>query len=407
MITHRHLPLVVVVLLTAAFHLILTFPNTAQYRWGADEGTYYRQAKAIQAFGTQGYRLAAERYIQEKDAHQFPPPLRVFPLALDALALSVSDSFTSLSALSLICFVLLGLAAYYYVKNVWDRDLAVIVVVLLAFSPLGSAMARRALIDSVTNLITSFSLLSFLAYTMRRNSGRLLVFSFSLFLLQMTRETGFLLYPFYCGVLVYLHYRRHQEISLRAIILSFAVPSILVLIMYQVLYGAGTLYRIMHVIYSDNLTNPSYYVLNFSSGPWYRYLIDFMLLSPLSILIAYFYAGHYLYHKQFNIQTGVLLAFFAYTIFIYDFLQMNIRYVIFLDLVIRIIAALGVSAIVSAFFTSQRKRSIIIMAVVVMLAVMDFRAFTGYFITDNIYDPVSYNLLYSEKFIPTERSLPY
>jgi 4-amino-4-deoxy-L-arabinose transferase-like glycosyltransferase len=402
---YRHLFIVGVVLLIAASHLVSTFPNTAQYRFGADEGTYYQQAKEIQAHGSEGYRFLAERFIQDKDAHIFPPPLRVLPLAIDALALSVSDSFGSLSALSLICFVLLGLVAYYYIKDVWDQDLAVITVVLLAFSPLGSAMARRALIDSLTYLVTAFSLLSFLAYTVRRNSGRLMVFSSSLLLLQMTRETGFLLYPFYCAMLVYLHYRRHPEITLRAILLCFIVPVGVTAIIYQALYGAGTLYRIMNVIYFDTLTTPSDYILNFSSGPWYRYLLDFMLLSPLSILLAYFYTGYYLSRKQFDVQTAVLLSFFAYTIFVFDFLQMkNVRYVIFLDLVIRIIAAMGVRAIPSVFVENQRRRSIVIVALVVLLAVTDFRAFTNYFVTGNVYDPVSYNLLYMEKIVPTQAS---
>ena len=407
MTAYRHFSIVVVVLFIASLHLVSTFPSATQYRWGADEGTYYRQAKTIKRFGYQGYRFAAERFIQDKAAHTFPPPLRVLPLALDALALSVSNSFASLSAVSLICFVLLGFVSYYYIKDVWDRNLAVIVVVLLAFSPLGSAMARRALIDSLTYLVTAFSLLSFLAYTVRRDAGRLLVFSFSLFLLQMTRESGLLLYPFYCAVIVYLHYRRrHQGITLRAIFLCFAVPIGAMMIVYQALYGAGTLYRIMHVIYSDNLMKPSYYALNFSSGPWYRYLVDFMLLSPVSILLAYLYAGYYLYRRQFDTQIGVLLLFFAYTIFVFAFLQMNVRYVIFLDLVIRIIEALGLLAITSAFIINKRKRSIVIAAVVVMLTIVDFRAFTNYFVTNNVYDPVSYNLLYVEKFIPTNAPPP-
>jgi 4-amino-4-deoxy-L-arabinose transferase-like glycosyltransferase len=399
---YRHLSIVIVVLLITAIHLASTFPSAAQYRWNADEGTYYRQAKAIQTLGPQGYAVLAERFIQDKGSHIFPPPLRILPVALDALALSVADSFASLSALSLFCFVLLGLVAYYYIRDMWDRNLAVIVVVLLAFSPLGSAMARRALIDSLTYLVSAFSLLSFLACIVRPNSGRLMVFSSSLFLLQITRETGFLVYPFYFAILVYLHYRRNPDITLRAILLCFAVPAGAILIVYQALYGAGTLYRILHVIYSDNLMNPSSYVVNFSSGPWYRYLVDFMLLSPVGILLAYFYTGYYLYRKQFDVKTNVLLAFFAYTIFLYSFLQMNVRYVIILDLVIRIMEAFGATAIVSTFIGKQRRKTVIIAAVVVMLAVTDFTAFTKYFVTNNVYDPVSYNLLRVEKFIPSE-----
>jgi 4-amino-4-deoxy-L-arabinose transferase-like glycosyltransferase len=396
----RHFLLVVAVLFIAAFNIASTFPGDAQYKWGADEGTYYRQAREIRTYGCPGYRLAAERFIEDEAAHIFPSPLRILPLALDALALSVVNSIAALSVVSLICFVLLGLLSYYYVKDIWERNVAVIVVVLLAFSPLGGAMARRALVDSMTYLASGFSLLSFLAYVVRRNSGRLRVFSFSLFLLQMTRESGVLLYPFFFAVLVYLHYRRHPEITLRAVFLCFAVPLGATLIAYEALFGAGTLYRMMHVIYFDNLLKPSWYVVNFSSGPWYRYLVDFMLLSPFSILLAYLYTGHCLYRREFDAQTGVLFAFFAYTILVFAFLQMNVRYVIFLDLVIRIIEALGLLAFASAFIKDRRKRTIVIAAAVALLAIMDVGSFTNYFVSNNIYDPVSYQLLHVEKFIP-------
>jgi 4-amino-4-deoxy-L-arabinose transferase-like glycosyltransferase len=397
---YRHLALVIAALLVAASYIASTYPRSDQYRPGADEGTYYRQGREIREHGAAGYGVLAERFIQDRDAHIFPPPLRVLPLALNALALSVYDSYGSLSTLSLICFMVLGLVSYYYLKEVWDPDLAVIAVVLLAFSPLGCAMARRALIDSLTYLVTAFSLLSFLAVAVRRNTGSIVVFSVSLFLLQLTRETGFLLYPFYFGVLLFLHYRRPSEIGLRAVLLCFLVPVCAMTVVYLSLYGIGPLFRMGEMIYSDNLMKPSYYVVSFSSGPWYRYLVDFMLLSPLTMLPAYLYAGHWLLRKQYDARTGILLGFFAYTIMVFSFLQMNVRYVIALDLVIRILAALAVVAFSSVVLADWRKRSIMIAVVIIILAITDIRAFTDYFVTNNVYDPVSYNLLSVERFIP-------
>lgn len=401
LMAYRNLSIAVVAVLIAACFIAWTFPGAGQYHTGADEGVYYRQAKEIQANGSRGYQLIAERFIEEKELHHFPPPLRVLALALDALALSLSDSFVALSALSLIFFVLFCLVSYWYLKEIWGPGLALIAVVLLAFSPLGGAMARRALIDSLTYLVTAFSLLTFLAYTVRRSSLRLAVFSLSLLLLQLTRESGFLVYPYFCGILLYLKYRHHPEIRLWDILPCFLVPIVAMTIIYQALYGLDTLYRVLNVIYGDNLIKPTYYVLNYSSGPWYRYLVDFMLLSPVTILLAYLFTGHYLLQKRYDLPTSVLIGFFVYTMVVFAFLQMNARYVIILDLVIRVLAALAVTTIITAFIAGKKRRLLVTVVMVVMLAGLDFRASVKYFVTGKVYDPVSYNLLYVEKFIPT------
>lgn len=401
MASYRNISILVAALFIAAVHIVTTFPKADQYRSGADEGTYYRQSKLIQVNGIEGFKAAAEVFIQDKNAHIFPPPLRVLPLALNAIALSISDSFGSLSCLSLIYFLVFCLAAYFYIKDIWDADIALIAAVLLAFSPLGGAMAKRALIDSLAYLVTAFSLLSFLAFIVRKTSRDLVIFGFSLLLVQLTRETGFIVYPFYFVILLYLKYRDHQDIKLRDIALCFLAPLLATVIIYQVLYGLSTVYNILEVIYADNLMNPSEYVLNYSSGPWYRYLVDFMLISPVTILLAYMYSGYYLFRKTYDRKMNVLLSFFAYTLAVYAFLQMNVRYVITLDIVIRILASLAVSVIISTFITGQRKKILVTAAIVVTLAVMDSRSYTRYFVTNNIYDPVSYNLLYTEKFVPT------
>ncbi len=401
---YRNILILVAAICVASAHIIMTFPRADQYRAGADEGTYYRQSKLIQAYGIGGFKAAAEGYLQDRNAHIFPPPLRILPLTLNAIALSISDSYASLSLFSLVCFILLCIGVYYYLKDLWDADLALFAVVLLAFSPLGGAMAKRALIDSLTYLVTAFSLLSFLAYIVHKTMRHLVIFSFSLLLGQLTRETGFIVYPFYFFILLFLKYHDHPEIKIRDIILCFLFPVLGTAVLYQILYGLPTVSRVLETIYFDNLMNPSEYVLNYQSGPWYRYLVDFMLLSPITILLAYAYSGYSLFQKTSEVKMNVLLGFFVYTITVYAFLQMNVRYVITLDLVIRIIASMAVIAAASAFVTSERKRFLVAAAIMLILAVMDFNSYERYFVADNIYDPVSYNLLYSEKFVPTSVS---
>ena len=404
--TYRNISIVLVALFIASFHIFVSFPKSDQYSSGADEGVYYRQAKQIQINGIHGFKSVAQGYLQDKSSHIFPPPLRLLPLTLDAVALSVSDSFTSLSFLSLLCFILLCLISYYYIADIWDSDLAVIAVVLLCFSPLCGAMAKRALIDSLTCLVMAFSLFSFIACIVHKTSRHFVLFGFSLLLLQLMRETGFLVYPFYFAALLYLKYRNDLEIDIHKILLCFILPMAALGVIYQLTYGLVNAYRIYEAIYLDILTQPLEYAINYMSGPWYRYLVDFMILSPVTILLAYMYCGHYILRKAYDIRINLLLCFSFYTILVYAFLPMSVRYVSILDIVIRILAALAVLALVSAFIPNQAKKIVITAIIILILMGIDFRSFNKHFVTNNTYDPVSYNLLYAEKFVPTMAPQP-
>ncbi len=389
---------VLAAILIAALQIHAAFPGPGQFYSGADEGVYYRQASQIVAHGLSGFREIAREYIDDSRLHIFPPPLRILPTVVNAAALMAADSYTSLAWVSLLSFAVLCGLFYHYSLRIWDMETAVAATLLLCFSPLGGALARRALIDSLSYLSVAFALLAFLALLRQASTRNLVAFSISLALLQLTRETGCLLWPFFFAA--FLFYLRDQvgRPDFRKAMACFLPPGLLIIALYLSLYGIDLLAGVVRVIFVENLGKPSAYVLDYSSGPWFRYLIDFLTLSPLTLLVALFFTGGWLAGRGRREENDCLVYFSCYVLFVYSFLQMNVRYVVFLDLPIRLMAALFI--VFLAGRCSLRGGRRLLAGGLLLLLCLDVLSFRKFFLVNNIYDPVSANLLTVERIIP-------
>lgn len=393
---------VLAAIFVAALQIHAAFPGTGQFYSGADEGVYYRQASQIVAHGLSGFREIAREYIDDSRLHIFPPPLRVLPVALNAVALAAADSYTSLAWVSLLCFVTLCGLFYCYALRIWGTEAAVAATLLLSFSPLGGAMAKRALIDSISYLSVAFAILAFLALLRQATTRNLTVFSVSLAILQLTRETGCLLWPFFFAAFLFYLRDSAGRPPFRQVLACFLPAGLLVVALYLTLYGAELFVGVVRVIFVENLGKPSAYVLNYSSGPWFRYLIDFLALSPLTLLLALFFAGGWLAGRERRTENDVLVYFSCYVLLVYAFLQMNVRYVAFLDLPIRIMAVLFLLPLAEKFRIKSRR--LLLAGALLLLVCLDVRSFQKFFVANNIYDPVSANLLAVERIIPAPAS---
>ena len=150
------------------------------------------------------------------------------------------------------------------------------------------------------------------------------------------------------------------------------------------------------IILNSPKTNP--YALDFGSGPWFRYLIDYMLLSPIVMILAIGFIFYRLTQKDSDETVSYFLIIFVSLIFIYEFFTKNIRYVILLDYPIRIFALLMLSRICDRY--SLRSSGILLTILVIAIAVFDYISFYTLFVKEAIYDPVSYWLLKVHQIIP-------
>jgi hypothetical protein len=197
-----------------------------------------------------------------------------------------------------------------------------------------------------------------------------------------------LLVPFSAFVLIERFWRR-EPLNLAAFALIFALPGVVVLPLFVLAAGSfSKLLETTHIVLSSPATNA--YAIRYGSGPWFRYVVDFLLMSPSTTLLAASYLGV----LAVNLRSGeydrrlVFLALIAAClIFEYSFFTKNLRYAVVCELSIRVFAVSMVSEICRS---SNAARSAILTAVAIAaLCWLDWRGFDLYGVRYKTFDPVT------------------
>jgi hypothetical protein len=130
------------------------------------------------------------------------------------------------------------------------------------------------------------------------------------------------------------------------------------------------------------------YAIATGDGPWYRYLVDLLLASPLIFLLAWaaifrmrFDNKPALYLLSFVVATYLLMCNVRY--------GMNLRYTNMWDMPLRYLA-LGCIADVAR---NLRRRELVVVAAVLVLCAIDLRQYYIFFVQHDLYELVTAGLL--------------
>ena len=331
----------------------------------------------------------------------WPDPLRFgyFLLTSQWVALT-GVSFRSLALFSLICFVLL-LSTFIFASRLFNKNFAALSVLLLAFSPLSMAMGKRALTDSLGNLFFGLSLWTYLGFLCEKRRGLF----FSLFVVFysysiLIRQQFILFEVFFLVVFFLFKYYYKKALPLAYAVVTVAAPlSIVGATWLFSSSGLADLLMLFKIIRNMPAVNP--YSVYFCRGPWTRYLIDYLLLSPWVTLTAFFFVGYALLVNKTILKDPKVGYFLCALIIIYILLSSfdynkNIRYALCIDTVMRITVVIMLREI----FKGKKFMGDIVFGLIVLLCLVDFLSYQYLFVTSNVYDPISYRLLKARLMIP-------
>lgn len=390
--------LIAILVIAASFALFSYTLKDVKFATGADEGFYFKYATYIGEKGVFGFQDLFRDYVQNQQNWLFPNPLRIGFIALSAIWLKITgSSLLNLAYLSLLCFYLFVFFSYCFVKKYFSQELALLLTTLLAFSPLNMAVARRALMDSASNLFTFLSVWLFLESIKENNSRKstlfVLIYSFTI----LTKEISVFLSVFF---VFYLFLRRiifKKPLKLKDFLAATVFPFGIAGIVYIVMAGGiSWVFDTAEIILNSPQNNQ--YALLFGSGPWFRYLIDWMLLSPWVFILALGFCIHYLTKNEWQEEIFYLLLYSAMAVFILSIFTKNIRYLIFLDMPIRLFSLLMLNELRKRFF--KEKGFVVLVVLTVCISLFDYLNFYNLFIRHSIYDPVTYWLLQAWHIIP-------
>lgn len=392
----------ILALLVIVSGLLLPLMQNMKFAAQADEGYYLRYAIAISDKGLSEFRNLFSGYIENEKNWVYPTPLRIGFIILSSLFCKIfGNSFMAIAYLSLFSHLAFIVISYYFCRRVFDKEKASLLAVLVAFSPLPMAMAMRALSDSACVLFWALAVWLFLDMLMKdKRIIKKVIFLFAFIFSVLIKETSvFLVIPFFIFMAVYklifkgaLKWADFLYISL--------YPAVVLAVVYCLAAGSPGKIADMANLLLTTLTTANYnqYAIIFCSGPWYRYIIDYILLSPWTVILSIGFIAYYFTLKEFDACIFYFLILLLTTFFTLNFFTKNARYAMILDMPMRLFAVLMLKKILEAKFPNRAAPLITIL--VAVIAILDYINFFNLFVRNGIYDPISFLLFRARHLIP-------
>lgn len=387
--------------LAAAAVLALTLPHV-RHATDADEGVYLRYVQELDARGLGALPDLHARFAADRRLSAFPPPTRAGYLLL-ALAWCTlfGTSFGALSALSAVCHVAATATTFVLARRHLDRWGSVLLTWLVGCSPLWLALGRRALTDAPALLFSSLAWWSFLAVLRRPASSPVkLAFVAATAVSLSIKELSVLLLVPMTVVFAWERLRGRTSLTLATLGWLLAAPLALAGVAGVVAAGGpGKVVEVARIV----LASPadSGFVRAFCRGPWFRHVVDLLLISPLTTLLGLGGVLTVAIRAVRRDEQGLSAAaaiLIVVTLAEFAPLIKNVRYVALLDLPLRLLA-LGVLSDLAGGLRERWRRPALAAAVAV-LVVADLVSFFELFVAGGIYDPTSFNLLAARQMIP-------
>jgi 4-amino-4-deoxy-L-arabinose transferase-like glycosyltransferase len=358
---------------------------------GVDEGLYRGYVTDLSRIGVTSYPLIVDHYIslQERLSGSILPPVRflyifsayLWHLVFGTEALSALHNVASL--FSVLTLILSGVFAW----RLKGGGFALGVMALMSCAPMQIHMSQHAFVDGFFAFWALLCLwLLWENLQTSRHPGWLIAYALSLSLLVLTKENSFFVFVAIVAIIALNHWLRLGAVT-RELLVSTAVGPLLGMVVLILLAGGVdvliTTYR-LSVTKNYNVT----YAILTGDGPWYRYLVDLLLVSPLVLLLALGTVFRLDLSKKPEIYLTVFIAA-SYCIMCNIKYGMNLRYTNMWEMPLRVLA-LNQIVTLTAF---SKYRVWLAASVVAAIAATELRQYYILFVQHPIYEPVTHLLM--------------
>ena len=359
---------------------------------GFDEALYRNYVNQLISAGLTSYPDIVDRYIevQKTLTGSILPPLRfLFIFSAYAwhqifgtealLALHVVASFFSVLTL-----LLSTLFAWRLKGPAW----ALAIAALMGFAPTQIHMSQHALVDG---FFTFWALLSLwlLWENLRapRHTLFLLAYTLGLSLMVITKENSFFVVVALLAIILLNRWLQFGTVTRELLLCSIAGPLLGFVVLVFLAGGLETLRSSYQLSVGKNYQLA--YAIMTGDGPWHRYLVDLLLVSPVILLLA---IGAAFRLDRTQKPELFLFSFIAASYLVMCNIKygMNLRYANMWDMPLRVLA-FGLLAMFCA--PLQRYRTLILCAAVAIVCAMEMRQYIILFVQYPLYELVTEGLL--------------
>lgn len=367
-------------------------PQPGWTKIGFDEGLYREYVNAVSKNGLTSYPDIVEGYIdvQKNLPGSILPPLR-FLYIFTAYAWHSIFGSEALSALQQVAafFSMLTLAlATFFVWRMRGPTWAIAVAALTAFAPTQLHMSQHALVDGFFTFWATFALWLFWENLQAPRDWRWLVgYIVALALLVLTKENSFFVWVALIALLITNRWFQFGTITREIVIATFLGPLLGVVVLIFLAGGIQTFIQSYQLSVGKNFQ--LHYAILTGDGPWYRYLVDLMLVSPIVLVLAF----GTLFRLNRTMKPELFMSIFiaaSYLVMCNVKYGMNLRYANMWDLPLRFLAF---SEIVWLASFAKRFQTTIVTAAVVLLAAVELHQYIVLAVRYPLYELITHDLL--------------
>ena len=374
------------------------YPSAGFTRVGYDESLYRRYVDDLSTHGLTSYPDFAEYYVERQQ--QLPgailPPTRFLYIYSAYVWRSATgeDSLTSLHHTSCLFSILLLIASMGFAWRLGGVGMALGVGALMACAPTQIHMGQHALIDGFFAFWATLTVWFF--WESLRSPGMLrwaAAYALAFALMVMTKENAAFAALGILALLSANHWLKFGKVTPSLLLLTIAGPLLGFVLLVALCGGLGTFIRTYQLLTAKASILP--YAIATGDGPWYRYLVDLLLVSPLVFLLAW---GWLFRVTRDRTPECYLLVFIAATYLAMCNVKygMNLRYTNMWDMPLRYLA---LGCVVDLARTLPIYRLTAIVAAVAALCAFDLRQYYIFFVQGSLYELVTSGLLHALKIL--------
>ncbi|HEY2714353.1 MAG TPA: hypothetical protein VGI60_17720 [Chthoniobacterales bacterium] len=372
-------------------------PSAGYQKLGTDEHGYMVFVRQIETVGLSNYDAVVQVYVQRqaKLREAVVPATRMGFLVPATICAEVFQlrAFTALHATAAAAGILLLLLSTLFAYRLGGTIPMLGVTALMATSPLDVYLCQRAMIDGYFAFWALAALwLAWENLQRPRRAGWLVAYALCLTVVVLTKETAAFVVLAILGIFLANRLLHLGTVTPQLLAATIIGPAIAALILFVMIGGVGETIRFYEMFVAKSRS--SFYSVAAQDGPWYRYAIDFALVSPAIVAFA---VGGIFQLRKFD-RAGLCMAtFVGLTLASMSCVRygLSLRYAAFCDMPL---AWLACAQILTLSRRASRTRpAIIAIGIFSIVGAIGFNQYTRIFVKGGLYDPITEQLVLTLK----------
>jgi hypothetical protein len=366
--------------------------NSTMKGVGFDENLYRAYVNALISRGITSYPDLADEYVavQDRLTSAILPPTRFLYIFAAYLWHQIwgTEALSSLKAVASLFSILLLLLATLFAWRLAGARVALCVAALMSCAPTQIHMSQHALIDGFFAFWATLALWLLWENLQHPNNWRwLTAYTFALALMVLTKENALFAYVGLAALLVANYWVRFGQSTRVLWMLTFVGALLGVAVLVNLCGSLQTAARVYALLTSKASVLP--YAVKTGDGPWYRYFVDLMVMSPVVLVLAIGQLFQLDRTKKPEFYMSIFMAA-TYLLMCNVRYGMNLRYANMWDLPLRFLAVCCLLLLTQRF---ARWQNLILGLSVAAICAVELHQYLVFFVNFGLYELVTEGLL--------------